>query len=128
MINFKEWILEILDEFMIHYNNMANYHVSKHCRKNERYADYSDFMWMACNHIRRRINNEGIKISNWNDLFDVIDGSYKRFDRLVECERDCGQTALERIHLKWCNSFMILKSRFHTIEKNVTFSHKKHGK
>jgi len=59
MSNFKKQILKILNHFLMHYDQMWAYHENKHCTRNNHYSDYAEYMWLACNHIRRKIKKTG---------------------------------------------------------------------
>ena len=67
MSDFKEQILKILNHFLMHYDQMWAYHENKHCTRNNYYSDYAECMWLACNHIRRKIKKTEIEINDWND-------------------------------------------------------------
>ena len=117
MSDFKEQILKILNHFLMHYDQMWAYHENKHCTRNNYYSDYAEYMWLACNHIRRKIKKVDIEINDWNDIHQILDEAYDHFSNLVNCDKAAGRIELEKAHMNWCKALIALKNRFYTIEK-----------
>lgn len=119
MTDFKKRILKILDSFLKHYDQMWAYHENKHCTRNDYYSNYAEYMWLACNHIKRKIKITNIKIDDWNDIQQILDDALEHFRNLIKRDRVTGLIGLEKAHMHLYKALIVLENRLYTIVRKL---------